>query len=119
MEHHNTEHRHESQSGEISVDGTALEQVSAYLRHAIREADARLQVIDHEDAQAIATLLAALLAPDAEMQRFAESGQGDAAQLHAECRRLQKRHPRTPDTGLWIARFEAFLAAHEDPETAD
>jgi hypothetical protein len=96
---------------EVPIDGTPLEKVSAYLRIAFTEADARGEPISRDDAEAIATLLAPQLPPDSEMARFAESGDADRARLYEECQILKGRKWRTPDIGTWLVRFEQYLAA--------
>ncbi|REE94729.1 hypothetical protein [Thermomonospora umbrina] len=96
---------------EIPLGGTALERVSAYLRIAIHEADARGEVIEVEDAKAIATLLAALLGPSSEMAIFAETGNGDADRLRAECRQLRQQPHDTAELPPWTSRLEQYLAA--------
>ncbi|UQS22850.1 hypothetical protein L1857_08485 [Amycolatopsis thermalba] len=99
---------------EVPINGTPLEKVSAYLRIAFAEADARGEVISRDAAQAIATLLASLLPQDSEMHRFADIGDAHPALLHEECHRLKAHRWQTPDIGTWLTRFEQYLAAQTD-----
>ena len=99
---------------EVPIDGSPLEKVSAYLRIAFAEADARGEVISRDDAQAIATLLAPLLPQDSEIRRFADTGDAHPTLIHEECQRLKERSWQTPDIGTWLTRFEQHLAAQTD-----
>jgi hypothetical protein len=85
----------------VPFDGTPLEKVRAFLRIAFAEADARGEVITTEDAQVVASLLAAFLGAS-EMRRFAESGDGDILALQTECHYLKRRAWETPDVDLWV-----------------
>lgn len=94
---------------EAPFGGSALDKVSHYLRGAFAEADIRGEAISRDDAQAIATLLAALLAPDSAMGRFADTGDIDPPRLREECAHLKERTWQTPDVDTWIQRFGHFL----------
>jgi hypothetical protein len=96
-------------AGEIPIRGTPLEQVSAYLRISFNEAEARGGTIRREDAQAVATLLAALLDAESEMACFATSGEADKGALLTECQRLKDGTWKTPDTGLWIEQLTRYI----------
>lgn len=96
---------------EVPVFGTPLEQVTAYLRIAFAQADARGEPISNDDAQTIATLLATLLGSDSEMARFAESGEGDVHSLRLECRRLTSRDWSAADIKAWAERFVQYLSS--------
>ncbi len=99
---------------EVPIGGTPLEQVSAYLRIAFTEADARGEAIGSDDAQAVATLLAPLLGQDSEMARFAQTGDAHPVALHQECRHLSDGTWQTPDIGTWLRRLEQHLASRTD-----
>lgn len=91
--------------------GSALEKVSHYLQEAFRAADTRGEAISGDDARAIAALLAPLLGSDAELARFADTGEGDHHQLLLECLTLTGRPTVTPEIrDSWIPRFEQYLA---------
>jgi hypothetical protein len=96
---------------EVPIDGTPLEKVSAFLRIAFVEADARGEAITAEDAHVVASLLAQLLGPASDMARFAETSDAHPAQLHEECQHIRGRAWQTPDVDLWVERFEQYLAA--------
>jgi hypothetical protein len=112
------------------VFGTPLERVSAYFQSVLAQADARGEPIAARDAQAIATVLAAVLGPTAQLRRFAETGDGDPPGLRAECRYLKGLSWSTPGVRTWIEHFEryldgaghgeghsdAFRDGHDDPE---
>jgi hypothetical protein len=98
----------------VPIDGSPLEQVSAYLRIAFAEADARGEAITDEDAQVVASLLAPLAGADSQLARFALTGNADLGALHDECRRLQGHARQTPDVETWLQRLEAHLAARTD-----
>ncbi|HEU5156154.1 MAG TPA: hypothetical protein VFU43_04100 [Streptosporangiaceae bacterium] len=106
--------RDQQPAPDVPIGGTALEQVSAYLRYAFAEADTRDGVITREDAQAIATLLGGLLPPGSEMDRFAETGDAHPALIHDECETLKQRNLQTPDIDTWIERLERHLASRID-----
>lgn len=106
--------RHIEPPAEVPFDGTPLEQVSAFLRIAFAEADARGEVISTEDAQAVASMLAALLGAS-EMRRFAEARDGNILALQTECHYLKSRAWETPDVDLWVERFEQYLAERDEP----
>jgi hypothetical protein len=95
----------------IPVFGTPLEQVTAYLRIAFAEADARGEPVTHDDAQRVAMLLAAILPLDSEMNRFALTGEGDPLALQRECTHLQASSPQPVPINSWIEHFEQYLAA--------
>jgi hypothetical protein len=119
MEHqpHNPDDREESQEPpalEVPIDGAPLEQVSAYLRIAFTEADARGEAIGSDDAQAVATLLAPLLDVDSEMARFARTGDANPVVLHDECQLLTAADMKTPDLDIWVRRLEQHLASRTD-----
>jgi hypothetical protein len=106
--------RDQHPAADIPIGGTALEQVSAYLRYVFAEADTRDGVITREDAQAIAALLGGLLPPGSEMDRFAETGDAHPALIHEECEALKRRDLQTPDIDTWLERLEHHLAARTD-----
>jgi hypothetical protein len=100
----------------IPFEGTPLQQVSAYLRHVFAEADARGEPISRDDAQAVAHLLAPQLPSGSAMSRFAETGNADPAALSKDCQELKQRSWNTPDVGLWLERFDQYLATPAGPE---
>ncbi|MEC3979634.1 hypothetical protein [Amycolatopsis sp. H20-H5] len=99
---------------EVPFDGTALEKVSAFLRIAFAEADARGEAISTEDATTVATLLAPLLPPDSQMSRFAATGDAHPVLIHEECQLIAGRTGQTPDVAPWVWHFEQYLAAQTD-----
>jgi hypothetical protein len=100
-----------ARADEIPIAGTPLEQVTAYLRIAFNQADARGEPISRDDAILIATLLADLLGPASEIRRFSETGDANPALIHEECQRVQADHGATPAIRSWVERFEQYLAA--------
>lgn len=108
-------HRHSAGADEVPISGTPLEQVTAYLRIAFGEADARGEPISSEDAIVIATILADLLGPDSEMKSFSETGAADLSVIHEECQVVLQQHGRTtPEIQTWVERLEQYLAPPSD-----
>jgi hypothetical protein len=106
-----------AQPEDIPVFGSPLEQVSAYLRNAFAEADARGGPITKDDAQSVATTLGALLGSSSEMSRFGQIGHGDMVKLQEECQRLlgpdglSNQARQATDVETWVRRFERYLHA--------
>ncbi len=100
---------------EIPIWGTPLEQVSAYFEMKFAAADVRGEAISREDAQAIATVLAASLPDNSAMSSFASNGDADLDALQAECELLANQPWDVPAISAWISRLQQHLASHGDP----
>ena len=95
--------------------GTPLDQVSHYLDVAFAEADANGRAVDSDTARAIATLLAGMLPADSAMQRFADSGAEESAELRQECRRLAGSSRVGYDVLRWATRLDDYLQRSLQP----
>lgn len=99
---------------EVPIWGTPLDQVSAYFEIKFAEADVRGGTISQEDAQAIATVLAASLPDNSAMSSFAQGDDADLDILQAECEHLASQPWHIPAVPGWITRLQQHLAARDD-----